>query len=191
MINLLPEEEKRDIRAARTNVILLRYNFIMIIAIAIIAVACLLFYLILFNSQQRAQATTNDNIQKSASLNSVRTAATSYRTDLTLAKAILNNGVSYTNVMISITKLLPKGTVLDNLSLSSSNFGAQTKFQANAVSYAAAQQLKKNFQTSTLFSNVYFETLSISDSSTGIYAKYPVTISMDTTMAKTGAFNEN
>jgi hypothetical protein len=192
MINLLPEQEKRDVYAARTNVILLRYNLVTVAAIFVIAAFCLAFYVTLYNNQQEAVAEIHDNNQHSASLSSVKTAANDYRSNLTLAKTILNNSLSYTDVIIAITKLLPDGVVLDSLSLSSISFTQQTTFSAHTTSYATAEQLKQSFQSSKIFSNVYFQTLGTSSGSGGISGKYPVSVSLTATLNNNaGTFNGN
>lgn len=192
MINLLPENEKRDIRAARTNVTLLRYNIITFIAILILVAFCFAFYMILSNSKARALQTYDANNQKTATLANVRAAADSYRSNLTVAQTILQNGISYTDIIIAITKLLPSGVILDSLNLNATTFGQQTRFSAHATTYAVAEQLKQNFQTSKYFTNVYFETLGYDTSGQDqVSKKYPVTITFDATLNnKSGVFSQ-
>ena len=189
MINLLPDETKKEVRAARMNVILLRYNLFTLGALALLLVFCLAFYIILHANQSSAESTSSDNSVKAASFSSVRQEADSYRNNLSIAKQILNNSVSYTNVVFEITKLLPSGVILDGISLSASNFGSQTVFTAHAKGYAEAAQLKANFQASPLFqdankkSTVYFQSLS-DDSKQGANGLYPISISISATLNK-------
>ncbi|MDB5183614.1 MAG: hypothetical protein JWO07_295 [Candidatus Saccharibacteria bacterium] len=189
MINLLPMERKRDFRAARTNIILLRYNLMTIAAIAILAAFCLAFYAILHTNQAKAFSTADDNNKKVASLSGVQQAANDYRSDLTYAKAIIGNSTSYTDVVIAITKLMPDGAILDSLNLSSTSFGQQTQFQAHVKSYAVGEQVKQNFQSSKLYSNVYFNTLGYDlGSKTPISIQYPVVVSMSAKFNGQGSF---
>jgi len=178
MINLLPDEQKHDIRAARTNVILLRYNFITLLAIGLLLAFCWLFYVLLQANQQRALALSNDNGQKAATLSNVRKEADTYRQNLTTANQILSGSTGYTDMIVAITKLLPKGVVLDTLSLSTTSLTQPTQFQAHATSYDTAEQLKQNFQSSELFKNVYFVSLTAADQSTGSPTKYPVSLTL-------------
>ncbi len=190
MINLLPDETKRDIRAARMNVILLRYNLLAAGAAALMVLVCLIFYVILQDNQSQALNTTNDNNAKAASFASVRKEANEYRDNLTLASKIIDNGVSYTNVIIAITKLIPSGVILDNLTLSAQTFSQQTTFAGHAKSYEAAAKLKESFQNSKIFSDVYFQSLTTSGPSTnggGSNNAYPIVLSLSAKLSKAAA----
>ncbi len=186
MINLLPDDRKREIRAARANVLLLRYNFLTLGVVIALAILCGGSLFILQNNKQNALATISENEGKTSTLADVRKAADEYRQNLVLAGKIVDNGVSYTDIVISITKLMPDGAVLDGLSLGaaagSGTAGSPTAttqqqivFQAQSKDYATAEKLKTSFQSSSLFSNVYFQGLT-SDAKSG--GKYPVKITM-------------
>lgn len=178
MINLLPDEQKRDIRAARTNVILARYNLITALAVALLLAFCWLFYVLLQANQQKALALSNDNNQRAAALGDVRAAADTYRKNLTTANQVLSSSVSYTDIIIAITKLVPKDVILDNLSLSPASLTQPTQFQAHATNYDTAEQLKRNFQSSKLFKNVFFVTLTASPPGSSGASRYAVSITM-------------
>jgi hypothetical protein len=184
MINLLPDETKRDIRAARMNVVLLRYNLITLGAVALLAGFCLLFYVILHNNQSMAENTTNDNSLKAASYNDVRKAADEYRNNLSIASKILNNGITYTDVINSITKLVPSGVILDSINLTSTQLGQQTSFSAHAKTYENATKLKENFQSSPLYSNVYFQTLSSGATDGTSTADYTIAVTISAKLNK-------
>lgn len=177
MINLLPDTSKHEIRAARANVVLLRYNLFTLLAIALLAIICILFYVILHNSQSNAVSTSTDNNAIVASYDDTRKQADEYRNNLSIAKAILANGANYTDVIFAITKLLPSGVILDGITINAADFGQQTSFTAHAKTYDKATELKKNFQDSSMFSNVYFQNLS-DDSSAGATTDYPITITL-------------
>ena len=187
MINLLPDDRKREIRAARANVLLLRYNFMTLGVVIALAILCGGSLFILQNNKQNALATVAENEGKTSTLADVRKAADEYRQNLVLAGKIVDNGVSYTDIVIGITKLMPDGAVLDGLALGA---GASTTttpgkatttqqivFQAESKDYATAEKLKQNFQSSPLFSNVYFQGLT-DNSKDKTTSKYPVKVTM-------------
>jgi hypothetical protein len=193
MINLLPDDTKKEIRAARMNVVLLRYNIFTLAALALLLVLCLGFYVVLHANQSNAVSTSSDNDAKAQSYASVRTQADDYRTNLTLAKSILDNEVNYTNVIFEITKLLPTGVVLDGITLNASDFGKQTSFTAHAKGYDEAAKLKANFQSSPLFqtvqggkkqSNVFFQSLTDDSQGGSSSTGYPISINISTTLGK-------
>lgn len=174
MINLLPDEIKRDMGAARMNIVLLRYNVMVLSGVVIMSLFCLTFYFVLSTNQSTYLSTSNSNKNKAADYESVRKAAEAYKNNLLIAKSIFASAVSYTDVINSITKLIPDGVVLDSLNLSESTFGQQNSFSAHAKTYASAAKLKQNFQSSDLFSNVYFQNLTVSSDDSG--SAYPVSI---------------
>ena len=185
MINLLPDETKREIKAARTNVILLRYNFFTLAALGLLGLFCAAFYLVLGNAQSSAASVTAKNQAKAQSYAKVRIAADEYRTNLTIANQILNNSINYSSFVFKLSQLLPKGVVLDNLSLSPSIVTTQTSFTARTTSYDKATELKETFQKSPLFTNVYFQTLTDNGASgNGQSTKYPITVTISVKINK-------
>lgn len=179
MINLLPDDHKKEIRAARANVILLRYNIVALVGLAVTLGICLLFFIILRNTQANAISTSNGNTVKASSFDKVIKESNEYRSNLKIASKILDNSVNYTNVVFEITKLLPRGVVLDGISLTAEDFGRETVFTARAKTYDNAMQLKDSFQKSKVFENVHFQ--SLNDAATG---DYPLTVAMSVKLKK-------
>lgn len=185
MINLLPYEQKREIEAARMNTILLSYNFLTLIALGLMVAVCVLFYLILNNAQSNASNISSDSVKKAASYENVKRDADDYRENLSLAKLILDKSVNYTSVIMTITKLLPDGVVLDAIELNAANFGQQTTFTGHAKTYAQATELKANFQKSSMFSNVFLQSLTDDNNSGGsATSSYPILITISANLKK-------
>ncbi|HEU5122303.1 MAG TPA: PilN domain-containing protein [Candidatus Saccharimonadales bacterium] len=183
MINLLPPEEKRQLRAARTNTLLLRYNIALLIVFGLLALATAFVYFYLSNTRATAEQTISDNQAKAASYAPVASQAQEFRNNLSVAKQILGNEVTYSKVILSIAGLMPAGTVLDKLALDSKNFGTPMTLTAQAKSYDNAIQLKESFQSSPLFSDVHFESITSSEGNTG----YPFTVNLSVTIKKDAA----
>lgn len=181
MINLLPEENKKELRAARMNVVLLRYNILTLAAVGCLLIALAGFYIYLTSTKSNAEAANAENIAKAAEFATTKQEAEEYRKNLATAKQILNNEVNYTSLVFGITELLPKGVVLDNINLSAQDFGNQTSLTAHAKNYDAATALKQNFEQSKMFDNVYFQTINNeSDQSSG----YPISITISVKINK-------
>lgn len=163
MINLLPEERKSDINAARTNVLLLRYNFISLGLLGLVIVLCAGLYLVLNDSSTTAQRVVETNSAQATKYAKVETDANKYTKDLSVASQIFKNSISYTDLIISITKLLPPHVILEGLVFNSSSLSQQATLNAKAVGYDDAIQLKYNFEHAQdiigkqLFKNVYFQ----------------------------------
>lgn len=176
MINLLPDEYKKEIRAARMNVILLRYNFITLAGLAILMLTCAAFYFALTGTKDAAQANDAQNTAKANSYASTKQLASEYEQNLTTAKKILANQVNYTDLVLGIAALMPKGTVLDGISLTENDFGNTTVLSARSKDYDAATRLKTNFEKSDLFEDVHFQ--SLTDAADANAGSYPITITI-------------
>lgn len=173
MINLLPDDKKQEIRAARANVILLRYNILILAAIGLLVVFCITFYLLLLNTQVTAKNTASENAAKEQQVAEVRKNVDEYKNNLKIASQILNNSVNYSSFFFRLTEILPEGTVVDSITFDSQSFNQQTTFTARASSFAKATELKDKLQKSDLFSNVYFQTL-VNDNQTAGKNSYPI-----------------
>lgn len=182
MINLLPPEQKRQLRAARTNTVLLRYNIALFSSIIFLGLALGFTYIYLSNTKSNAEQVINTNKEKVSGYASVEAKAQQFRTNLTIAKQILDHEVAYTKVILEISHLLPSGVVLQNLSLDSQTFGTEYILSAQAKDYTHALALKDAFQNSPLFSNVHFQSVT----SNGI-SGYPIGISLSVTIKKDAA----
>lgn len=179
MINLLPDNAKRQIKAGRTNIVLVRYIVFLIFGIVFLALISTAVYLFLMNSKANAEALIKVDTNKDDSYLSVQAQATTLRSGLSTAKSILDQEVSYSDILIGVAKALPKGVVIDSLSLDASTFGTPIKIEANAKSTDHALKLKDSFQKSPLFSNFSLQNISTNQSSTN---GYPVTATISVTI---------
>jgi Tfp pilus assembly protein PilN len=180
MINLLPPEEKRQLRAARSNTLLVRYNILLLGVVAFMGIAVAITYVYLNTAQQNAKQTIAENNTKVGQYTTVKTQAAQFRQNLTTAKQILNNEVTYSKVVLEIAQLIPDGVVLNTLTLDSQTFGTETTLTAQAKSYADTIALKDSFSKSTLFANVHFQSIT----SSSAQGNYPITVNLSITIKK-------
>lgn len=181
MINLLPEQSKKDIRAARSNVTLLNYILILGLGVVFLGIICVGVYVVLIGTQADAERLIAVNKNKSSAYTSVQQQGTALRAGLTSAKTILDQEVVYTKIITGIAALMPAGVVLDSLTLSPTTLGTPTNMQFFAKTTDDALKLKDNFQASQLFTNVSFQSLSNSTSQAG---DYPVSAILNVTINK-------
>lgn len=185
MINLLPDDAKAEIYAARTNVKLVNYILILALGVIFLGAVSAGVYLVLITTEAGAKALIAENTSKSSSYSSVRAQADSLRSSLSSAKIILDKEVEYTKVVMGVAAAMPDGVVLDSLSLNASTFGTPITLQAYAKTTEDALALKDNFQRSPLFSGVTF--ISLAGSSGGQSTTYPITVSMSLSINKDAA----
>lgn len=182
MINLLPPDTKRQLRAARSNRLLLRYNFLLIGAFVFLLAALGVVYMYLSNTKSVAEATITDNRAKVSDYATIQAQANTFRQNLSSAKQILDDDISYTKVILAISKVLPSGVVLNTLSLDSKAFGNPTTLAADVRDYPTVLTLKNALQASNLFSNV-----SIQSITGGVDGAYPLSVNLNVTILKDAA----
>jgi Tfp pilus assembly protein PilN len=183
MINLLPPEEKRQLHAARSNTLLIRYNILLLGVVAFMGVAIAVTYVYLNTTQQAAKQTITENDAKVTQYAPVQAQAEQFRQHLTTAKQILDNEITYSKAVTAIAKLIPSGVILENLSLDAQTFGTETALVAQAKDYDSALALKDSFQKSSLLSDVHFNSIT----SGGTDTSYPVTVNLSITIKKDAA----
>jgi len=190
MINLLPPDTKKQLRAARSNTLLLRYNLLLLATVIFLIACCVFVYIFLISSKANAEATVKENDAKVVSFAKVEKNAAEYRSNLATAKQILDKEVDYTDSILAIANTIPSGVVLDSITLDSKSFGTPSTFTARAKSYDAALNLKDSFQRSSIFSNVYFSSIAKESSGSDENSsanEYPFTVTINATIAKDGA----
>lgn len=183
MINLLPPETKTQLGAARANRLLLRYNFLLLIAIAFMLAAIGLVYIYLGSARTSAESTIAENIARAGDYDTVDSDANNFRQQLASVKQILDSDTKYTKVVLEIAAVLPSGVVLETLNLDSSTFGTPTTLTAKVTDYATVLRLKDSLQQSTIFSDASIQ--NISDG--GGDGKYPLTATFSVTIRKDAA----
>jgi Tfp pilus assembly protein PilN len=179
MINLLPPETKSQLGAARANLLLIRYNVLLLAAIAFMIAATGLVYVYLGNAKASAEATVTENISRAGDYGSVEAEAAAFRGSIANVKQILDNDTAYTGIILEIANVLPQGVVLDRLNLDSATFGTPTTLTARVTDYTTVLTLKDSLQQSNVFSNVSIQTIS----NDGV-APYPLSATLSVTIQK-------
>lgn len=180
MINLMPPDLKKELRAARTNVVLLRY--LAVIGMSTVFLAFILWgaYFLLGQIQGSAAQLIEANDTKAAVYSDTKVQVDSLSAGLSEAKGILDQEILYSDVLINIAQQMPAGTIIDKIALDATSFnGAPLTLKMYAKTSADAINLRDRFQSSAFFSNVNFQ--SVSDTSGGIDG-YPVSATLTLTL---------
>ena len=122
MINLMPDIDKKEIRAARVNVILARYIMIILMAFVFLLLLLAGSYVVLTQTKDSATRLMDANSSKAAVYSATKAQVDSLSASLTQTKTILNQEVLYSNVLMNIGQQMPTGTVLDKITLNSASF---------------------------------------------------------------------
>jgi len=182
MINLLPSTKKAEIRAARTNVILVRYIVILLFGLAFILGALYVAYTVIGFTKTNAEKVIASNDLKAGVYSSTKTQVDALSSRLSETKTLLDQEVRYSKVFVNIGQLMPPNTVFEKLTLDTNSFnGAPTTTKVYAKTSADAVALRERFESSPMFSGVSFQT--IVESGSGIEG-YPVSVDMTFTLNK-------
>jgi hypothetical protein len=185
MINLLPSDKKAEIRAARTNVALVRYITIILLALAFILGALYVTYTVLALTKSSSEEVIASNDLKAGVYSSTAAQVETLSSSLSQTKALLDQEILYSKVFVNIAQLMPPGTVFGKLALDSNSFnGVPTTTKVYAKTSADAVTLRQHFEQSPMFSGVNFQT--IVESGSGIDG-YPVSVDMTFTLNKAAA----
>lgn len=182
MINLLPADTKKQIRAARVNSILIKYLFTVIFAACFLAISCASIYLFLQNNENESsnnEPITTNQI-KDEEYNLVKKQHDNMVVSFTNIKQILDQQPSYSDIIMTLGRTLPHGVIIEELSLDNSKIGSPITIKARAKTEDEATGLKNSFKDSELFTNFSIQSIKSSSSVSG----YPIEVTMNLTINK-------
>ncbi len=182
MINLLPPEYKKQIRAGQSNSLLLRYCVLSGLLAILLLGAAGAIYIVINMSRERAETTIEESKAKSAAYAESQQQSDTFRNNLTIAKTILDKEVRYSAILIQIAQTLPSGVVLQSIQLDAKSFGKPITLSAAGKSYDDALRLKTAFENSSYFSEVSLQSVSNNQKQAG-NESHPVSISISVTIS--------
>lgn len=166
MINLLPPESQRQIRAGKTNVLLLRYCITTVLLAIPLFGLVIGVQLLMDNSRTSAEAVISENEARSKEYDQIRTNYADFKANLDIANSVLSQEIRYSRVILAIAKSLPASICLDSLSLNSGMFGTPIEITASGSDYSHAIIFKSALEEQTkVFENVHFRRVAKVDNS--------------------------
>jgi len=180
MINLLPAESKEELRAAKLNVVLVRYVVIQLCTYVFLGFAFAAAHYQLGVAKTEAASIAAANQDKASVYSDTEAEARSLRQNLADAKVVLGGDIDYAAIVAALGKLLPEGVIIDSLKLDQSVLSNQTTLQLYATTTDAAFSAQNALKASPLFSSVTAGEVSSQGGITG----YPVTATVSVTFTK-------
>lgn len=190
MINLLPPDSARQLRAARHNSILIRYVIGAAIALALITLVYLVAFALFKTTENTNTELSQQNQQKISGYGAEANAAKEYRDNLQRAKTILDSEVSYPTALARIATSLPEETVISSLALTPDTIGQPLTLTVEAKTQEAALAVKKKFEENKIATNISISSLthtaaSTEPASSGTASEYPFSINLNLTLLET------
>lgn len=184
MINLLSDQRKNDIRAARANVIILRYTAIIALALLFLGGALYASLNILKGIEASNEKIISSSSAVSGAGSDAQQQAGAQATELANAQATLDQEVRYSQLLVKLGQVMPAGTVLDALVLNTASFnGTPVELTVLATEAVDPASIKALFDSSPLFIP---GSVSMKESETSTVSKYPVKIPFTVTFNKAG-----
>ena len=149
MINLLPNETKKQLRAAHANVVLSRYLGILGIGGIFLLLACITSYIFLINNDPGSSNNTTSGQSGSQLYSTNKDLVALLQRKLPTVKSILSQQVSYSEVITEIAEALPSGMVLNELSVDNNMLGMPITLVISARSTDNIEKLKTNFSNTS------------------------------------------
>lgn len=181
MINLLPTEYKRDIRAGRANRLLARYSILTLAALLVLVLIMSLTWLLLNNIRQINQAVIDEANESNAALAKDIAAVNEFKANLATAKQILDQEVNYSSIILRYAGAIPHGAIIDHIELDPSVVGTPSSFTARVRTSGDALILKDALNKSQYFDGAHFTEIQYDANEGGPY-KY--TVIMELTVNK-------
>lgn len=178
MINILPDDKKKELRAAHSNVTLTRYLLVLLGSAGFLILMSFVVYAVLDDTKRSAEQVIAINEQGDSPYASVLTRANSLRSELSNAKSILDSEVRYSKILSSIAKLMPSGTIIDSITLSDKILTTSTTLTVYARDTDTAIKLRSNFEESPVFTSVSFQGINTSSSLAGYNVSATVNVSI-------------
>ena len=191
MINLLPPEAKKQIRAARFNVVLRNYIVMLTITGVLLAATFAIGFWVTINDKSLAETNKASSQAAAAEYQETRKAAEDFAKNLNTAQAILATNVSFSKLITDIATNVPSGVILSNLSLGGSTAAQNTPVEINAKarSYNDAVRLKDSLEASPIFENVRLTNITDTPPAQGgqgdpTAQRYPVNVTLNVQFTK-------
>ncbi|TXG76876.1 hypothetical protein E6P97_02675 [Patescibacteria group bacterium] len=153
MINLLPPRLQKEIRAAHSNTLLLRYIILLVCSLAFMIGALAITYFTINQAVKRADTTKQENEQKAAGYLTTQSAATKLRSDLSAAKTLFDNEIRYSKVITRFSGLLPNGAAVDSFQVTDASFSQPMNVPVRIRDRSAAEALQTSFMSSPYVTN--------------------------------------
>jgi len=184
MINLLPDDYKKQLRAARANVTIARYTGVIVLAFGFLVLVLFGSYLLLSQTKASADLLIESNSTDASEFADTQQQITALSANLAGAQTLLDAQTSYATVFRSIGEQKPDGTIIQSIELTPETFGgAPVTLQVYATSTEETVRLRENLQSSPMFANINVASISENDGIDG----YPIGASLTMVINRTNS----
>lgn len=154
MINLLSQESKDELKAARRNIIFRKYVFTLLFLAVVITGSYGVGYGILLSQESTyKQQIAEFEPQKAAYSDTIKS-ANEYNKNLLVAKSILQNELAYSSFTTMFAKTTPPSVIATGLIVKANVLTKPIEFNFSAKTYEGILATKDSFEKSPYFKDV-------------------------------------
>ncbi len=192
MLNLLSTQSKKELRAARFNLVLRNYYVMLLATVALFGGVFGMGLFITNQQKDKYDMQKSTAQQEAAKYDATNKAAEKFSKDLAIDKVILASDVRFSKLITDIAGAVPSCVILGGLTISATNLTGPLAITGRACSYNDAVRLKNSLETSPLFENAKLVNITATDPGTAAQAdpiikKYPVIVTASAQLTKTAA----
>ncbi len=159
MINLLPQEKRSEVLASQSNTLLLRYCFATLGLAVLLMLLTGLVYMVLKSSQASTEQRLSQALSQTVQYNEIQKEADEFRSNLAVAKTVLDSGTDYSRILITIAQELPPNVSLASINLSPDSLNSPMSLEINGENELDALSLKSAFERSKIFKDAHIESI--------------------------------
>ena len=194
MINLLSSESQKRYRAARLNLKLRTYIFILLLTLVGVAGIFGGGYYLTLNERSIAEQELQRHLDETKQYQGARDEAKSFSDNLRTAKSILLQEVVYSELITQIAQTLPPTAVLTALNLDAISIDEPMTLSGRVKTKNDVLVLKSTLENSPLFEDVNINNITEAPgtdspvtSENRIIRSFPVTVTITVTLSKKAA----
>lgn len=156
MINLLPAERKKVIKAGLVNRLLVRYVFLSVGVLIAVLIVFALAWIYLITVKSDAEQTIASAQASSRSIQEDAAKVAAFEDNLKTARAILDKEINYSEIVLRYAAEIPPNTIIDTITLDPTIVGTPSAFTAKVKSEDDVTKLKDALTKSPYFDKVRF-----------------------------------
>lgn len=151
MINLLPYDIRKQLKAARLNNMLIRYLVLILITAIFIAIICAISFLLIENSRPKQQsAVVSITESNPETYENSLIEFNKIKNNIKIAQEVIAKQTSFSEAMLEISDKLPKDSILENIKITN---GSQVELTILAKESNITDQISTAFQNSNKLTN--------------------------------------
>lgn len=162
MINLLSKDTQKRLRAARRNIMWIRYNLMLVVLIIGLNIGLGVVFFFNYFDQESAQSTLDAaKSQNVREAENIKKRADTFREELDAAKTLLDANISYTDIITTLSNATPNNCSIKSLSVDSAIYKSATKdmdfactIQGRSI-YDVVSTLITDLERSLIYTKVY------------------------------------